>query len=69
MESKESYRDYYRKKIIELTTESKKKITFDTDTLLKFNDINELGNYVNDMVLKKIKECDDHIEYIKSLDD
>jgi hypothetical protein len=61
-------KEYYRRKIIELETESKKTITLETEKILSFNNMSELGEYVNHITNKKIKDCDDHIHHIKNLD-
>lgn len=68
MESIKEHTKYYRKKIIELETEAKRTITFDTDKILSFDNLNDLGYYIKKLTLDKIKLCDEHIEYIKSLE-
>lgn len=59
-------KEYYRKKIIEMSIESKKTITIDTEMVLSCKDYCELGKLITDLVNKKIKDCDDHIEYMKN---
>jgi hypothetical protein len=58
-------KEYYKNKIIQLETEAKKTITLDTEKILSFDNMLELGEYVYHTTNKKIKECDDHIEKIK----
>lgn len=59
-------KEYYKNKIVEILNESKKTITIDTDFIMSIKDACELGTLINEMTIKKIKDCDDHINYIKS---
>jgi hypothetical protein len=59
-------KEYYRKKIIEMAIESKKTITIETEMVLSCKDYYELGKMISKLVNKKIKDCDDHIEYMKN---
>ena len=59
-------KEYYRKKIIEMAIESKKTITIETEMVLSCKDYYELGKMISELVNKKIKDCDDHIEYMKN---
>lgn len=59
-------KEYYRKKIIEMAIESKKTITIETEMVLGCKDYYELGKMISELVNKKIKDCDDHIDYMKN---
>jgi hypothetical protein len=59
-------KEYYRKKIIEMAIESKKTITIETEMVLSCKDYYELGKMISELVNKKIKDCDDHIDYMKN---
>ncbi len=50
-----------------MSIESKKTITIDTEMVLSCEDYCELGKLITDLVNKKIKDCDDHIEHMKNI--
>jgi hypothetical protein len=49
-----------------MAIESKKTITIETEMVLSCKDYYELGKMISELVNKKIKDCDDHIEYMKN---
>jgi hypothetical protein len=58
----------YRRQIIEMGENSKKTLTLEAAEVMKRSDDEELGRWVREMLEKKIEEIDNHINYIKSLD-
>jgi hypothetical protein len=58
----------YRRQIIEMGEKSKKTLTIEAEDVLKRQDDEELGRWVRETLNKKLEEIDNHINYIKSLD-
>jgi hypothetical protein len=57
----------YHRQMIEMAEESKKLIKVSADQILKEADDEKLGRWVRMEMLKKIRDCDAHIEHVKSL--
>lgn len=60
-------RDYYRKESIRLSEEAKKSITISSSVILSTEDDSMLGKVVRTLMIKKIEECDKHIEHMSNL--
>lgn len=57
----------YIKQAIEASEESKKTITISKDLIDSVTDDKVLGMLIRRMLVDKIKQCDEHIEHMKSL--
>jgi hypothetical protein len=57
----------YIKQAIEASEESKKTITISKDLIDSVTDDKVLGMLIRRMFVDKIKQCDEHIEHMKSL--
>lgn len=57
----------YIKQSIEASEESKKTITISKDLIDSVTDDKVLGMLIRRMFVDKIKQCDEHIEHMKSL--
>jgi hypothetical protein len=57
----------YIKQAIETSEESKKTITISKDLIDSVTDDKVLGMLIRRMLVDKIKQCDEHIEHMKSL--
>jgi len=57
----------YIKQAIELSEKAKKTITISKELIESIDDNALLGILIRRMLLEKIKECDKHIEHMKSL--
>lgn len=57
----------YHKQMIEMAEESKKFIKVSADQILNEKDDEKLGKWLREEMMKKIKDCDAHIEHVKSL--
>jgi hypothetical protein len=57
----------YIKQSIEASEESKKTITISKDLIDSVTDDKVLGMLIRRMLVDKIKQCDEHIEHMKSL--
>lgn len=60
-------RDYYRKESIRLSEDAKKSITIPSSIILSTEDDSMLGKVVRNLMIKKIEECDKHIEHMSNL--
>jgi hypothetical protein len=60
-------RDYYRKESIRLSEDAKKSITIPSSVILSTEDDSMLGKVVRNLMIKKIEECDKHIEHMSNL--
>jgi hypothetical protein len=62
-------KNYYLKKSIELSEESKKTITLDTSIIFDYPNDNELGKEVRKRISEKIDDCNLHIKHMEKLID
>lgn len=53
--------------MIEMAEESKKFIKLDAEKILNEKDNEKLGEWVRAEMMKKIADCDAHIEHVKNL--
>lgn len=53
--------------MIEMAEESKKFIKLEAEEILKEEDDEKLGEWVRAEMMKKIADCDAHIEHVKNL--
>lgn len=60
-------RDYYRKESVRLSEEAKKSITIPSSVILSTEDDCMLGKVVRNLMMKKIEECNKHIEHMSNL--
>jgi hypothetical protein len=60
-------RDYYKKESIRLSEDAKKFITIPSSVILTTEDDCMLGKVVRTLMIKKIEECDKHIEHMSNL--
>lgn len=60
-------KNYYLKKSIEISEESKKTIVIDTSIIFDIPNDNELGKEIRRRINEKIGECNKHINQIKDL--
>jgi hypothetical protein len=60
-------RDYYRKESVRLSEEAKKSITIPSSVILSTEDDSMLGKVVRNLMMKKIEECNKHIEHMSNL--
>jgi hypothetical protein len=60
-------RDYYKKESIRLSEDAKKFITIPSSVILTTEDDSMLGKVVRTLMIKKIEECDKHIEHMSNL--
>ena len=59
----------YRRQIIKMGEESKKSIQLQADSIFNEPDDERLGKWVREMMTKKIEEINNHINYIKTLEE
>lgn len=59
-------KSYYTKQAIKLAEEAKLSITVPADIITGCNDDRLLGMRVRGMLINKVRECDEHINYMKS---
>lgn len=57
----------YHRQMIEMAEESKKFIKVSADQIFNEEDDAELGKWLRAEMIKKIRDCDAHIEHVKSL--
>jgi hypothetical protein len=57
----------YHKQMIEMAEESKKFIKIPADQILKEEDNEKLGAWIRAQMMKKISDCNAHIDHVKSL--
>jgi hypothetical protein len=69
MKNKESFNEkaFYAKQSIELAEEAKQSIVVPSNIIIECNDDRLLGMRVRGMLINKVRECDEHITYMKSL--
>ena len=60
-------RDYYKKESIRLSEEAKKFITIPSSIIFSTEDDSILGKVVRTLMIKKIEECDKHVEHMSNL--
>jgi hypothetical protein len=60
-------RDYYKKESVRLSEDAKKFITIPSSVILTTEDDSMLGKVVRTLMIKKIEECDKHIEHMSNL--
>lgn len=60
-------RDYYIKESIRLSEEAKKSITIPSSIIFSTEDDSTLGKVVRTLMIKKIEECDKHVEHMSNL--
>lgn len=58
---------YYCNQAIKLSEEAKLSILISSDIIIECNDDRLLGMRVRGMLINKIRECDQHINHMKSL--
>ena len=59
-------RTYYAKQSIKLSEDAKQSIVISSDMINDCNDDRLLGMRVRGMLINKVRECDEHINYMKS---
>jgi len=57
---------YYARQSIKISEEAKQSIVVPSNIITECNDDRLLGMRVRGMLITKIKECDEHINYMKS---
>ena len=60
-------RKLYIRQIEQLCEEGKQSLTIPSLLINETIDDNELGKLVREMMVKKIEDCEKHVEYMKSL--
>lgn len=58
---------YYLEKSIELSNESKKRITLETSIIYDYPNDNELGKEVRRRIIEKSESTDEYIKYLEGL--
>jgi len=58
----------YIKQAIELTEEAKKSVTVSRELIESNTDDRLLGMYVRGMLITKLKQCDEYIDHMKTLE-
>jgi hypothetical protein len=58
---------FYTKQAIALAEEAKQSIVVPSNIIIECNDDRLLGMRVRGMLINKVRECDEHITYMKSL--
>jgi len=61
-----SEKTYYARQSIKLAEESKRSIVVPSDVILECNDDRLLGMRVRGMLIDKLKQCDEHIDRMKT---
>jgi hypothetical protein len=59
-------RTYYAKQAIALAEDAKQSIVVSSNIITECNDDRLLGMRVRGMLINKVRECDEHINYMKS---
>jgi hypothetical protein len=59
-------RTYYAKQAIALAEDAKQSIIVSSNIITECNDDRLLGMRVRGMLINKVRECDEHINYMKS---
>jgi hypothetical protein len=57
---------YYARQSIKISEEAKQSIVVPSDIINECNDDRFLGMRVRGMLINKVRECDEHIIYMKS---
>jgi hypothetical protein len=60
-------RKLYIRQIEQLCEEGKQSLTIPSSLINETTDDVELGKLVREMMVKKIEDCEKHVEYMKSL--
>ena len=59
-------KSFYAKQAIVLAEEAKQSIVVPSNVIMECNDDRLLGMRVRGMLINKVRECDEHITYMKS---
>jgi hypothetical protein len=60
-------RKLYIRQIEQICEEGKQSLTIPSSLINETTDDAELGKLVREMMIKKIEDCEKHVEYMKSL--
>ncbi len=60
-------KSFYAKQAIVLAEEAKQSIIVPSNVIMECNDDRLLGMRVRGMLINKVRECDEHIVYMKTL--
>jgi hypothetical protein len=60
-------KSFYAKQAIALAEEAKQSIVVPSNIITECNDDRLLGMRVRGMLINKVRECDEHITYMKTL--